>query len=307
MGTWRKRLRGRAVIIIIFGVAAGFLNGCQQDDEVSRLIEESPFKNDPLENPGDIQIVTCQFYPLEIPGHVDITRWSFWKQYNALAPAGSGAAPDSDGGFPVQQLQLWQKNGFHVAVAPMLSWSDFRQAVLRSGGRALSQSLALIRRPVDIAQFNAYWLERDRSVFIFEGPGSGRALTLPAGDCAFAINCIPDLGGHQAKEFHIKIVPEVHNALEQARINQDESGNFHRVRERPKVTFDQLGLSGTIPRGYYMVIASVPGLIEAGTLGQIFLSRQIEGQNRQMAVVIAPNMQTGARIKSELSNQGLPK
>ena len=217
---------GRAVIIIFFSVTAGFLHGCRQDDEVSRLIEESPFKNAPLENPGDILIVTCQFYPLEIPGHVDITRWPFWEQYNALTLAGSGGAPDSVGGFPVQQLRLWQENGFQVAIAPMPSWSDFRQTILRASGRALSQSSALIRRPVDIAQFTAYWLEQDRSVFISEGLGSGRALTLPAGDCVFAVNCIPGLGGRQAKEFHLKIVPEVYSALATERIDQDESGDF---------------------------------------------------------------------------------
>ena len=297
---------GRAVIIIFFGVAAGFLNGCQQDDEISQLIEESPFKNAPLENPGDILIVTCQFYPLEIPGHVDITRWPFWEQYNALASAGGGTS-DSGGGFPIQQLRLWQENGLQVAVAPMLSWSDFRQTVLRSSGRALPQSSVLIRRPVDIAQFTAYWLDQDWSVFISQGLGSGRALTLPAGDCVFAVNCIPGLGGRQAKEFHIKIVPEVYSALETERIDQNESGDFHRVKERPKVAFDQLSLSGTIPRGHYMVIVSEPSLAKADMLGQIFLSRQIGGQNRQMALVIAPDMQTGARIKSELSNRGLPK
>jgi len=307
MGTWRKRLGGRTVIIIFFGVAAGFLNGCQQDDEVSKLIEESPFKSAPLENPGDILIVTCQFHPLEIPGHVDITRWPFWEQYNALASAGSGGAPGSDGGFPVQQLRLWQENGFQVAVAPMSSWSDFRQTVLRSSGRALAQSSALIRRPVDIAQLTAYWLDQDRSVYISKGLGSGRALTLPAGDCVFTVNCIPGLGGREAKEFHIKIVPEVYSALETERIDQNESGDFYLVKERPKVAFDQLSLSGTIPRGYYMVIVSEPSLGQAPALGQIFLSRQIGGQNRQMAVVIAPDMQTGTRIKSELSNRVLPK
>jgi len=296
----------RAVIIIFFGVAASFLNGCRQDNEISQLIEESPFKNAPLENPGDILIVTCQFCPLEIPGHMDITGWPFWKQYNAQVSAGGGTS-DSGGGFPVQQLRLWQENGFQVAVAPMVSWSDFRQTVLRSSGRALPQSSVLIRRPVDIAQFTAYWLDQDRSVFISEGRGSGRALTLPAGDCVFAVNCIPGLGGRQAKEFHIKIVPEVYSALETERIDQDESGDFHRVKERSKVAFDQLSLSGTIPRGYYMVIVSKPSLAKADTLGQIFLSRQIGGQNRQMALVIAPDMQTGARIKSELSNRLLPK
>ena len=307
MGTWRKPLGQRAVIIICIGVATGLLHGCRQDDDLSGLIEESPFKNAPLENPGDILIVTCQFCPLEIPGHVDITRWPFWQQYNALASADGGAAPDSASGFPVQQLRLWQENGFQVAVAPMPSWSDFRQTVLRASGRALSQSSALIRRTVDIAQFTAYWLEQDRSVYIWEGLGSGRALTLPAGDCVFAINCIPGLGGRQAKEFHIKIVPELYSAQETERIDQDETGDFRRVKERPKVTFDSLSLSGTIPRGYYMVIVSVPGPVEAGTLGQIFLSRQIGGQNRQMVLVIAPDMQTGARIKSELSNRDLPK
>jgi len=297
----------RAVIIIFSGVAVGFLNGCRQDDELSRLIEESPFKNAPLEKPGDILIVTCQFCPLEIPGHVDITLWPFWEQYNALTSAGSGGAPDSAAGFPVQQLRIWQENGFQIAVAPMLSWSDFRQTVLRSGGRALAQSSALIRRSVDIARFAVYWLDQDRSIFISEGLGSGRALTLPAGDCVFAINCIPGLGGRQTKEFHIKITPEVLSVLEEEKFGEDEFGVLRRIHERPRITFDQLSLSGTIPRGYYMVIASGPSPAEAPALGQIFLSRQSDGQNRQMALVIAPDMQTGARIKSELSNRVLPK
>ncbi len=293
---------GRAVIIIGFGAVVGFLHGCRQDDEVSQLIEESPFKNAALEDPGDILIVTCQFCPLEIPGHVDISRWPFWQQYNALGSADRSGGSEPVGGFPVQELRLWQENGIQIAVAPMSSWSDFRQTVLRAGGRALSQSSALIRRPMDIAQFTAYWLDQARSVYITEGSGTGRALTLPAGDCVFAVNCIPGLGGRQAQEFHLKIVPEVYSVLETERIAQDTSGDYRRVKERPRVEFDALSLSGTIPRGYYLVIVSVPEQTEAGTLGHIFLSRQIGGQNRQMVVVIAPDMQTGARIKSEWSN-----
>lgn len=294
---------GRKVFIIFFCVAAGVLNGCRQDDELSKLIEESPFKNPTLENPGDILIVTCQYYPLEIPGHVDITRWPFWEQYNALATPGNTAAPSTASRFPVQQLRLWQENGFQVAVAPMLSWADFRQTVLRSGGRALSQSTALIRRSVDVARFTAYWLYQARSIFISEGFGSGRALTLPVGNCVFAVNCIPGLGGRQAKEFHIKMVPEVHSALEEEKFGEDEFGVLRRIQERPKITFDQLSLSGTIPRGYYMVIAGRPGPAAAGKLGQLFLSYQIGGQNRQLAVVIAPDLQTGVRKKPELSNR----
>ena len=297
---------GRKVLIIVFGVTAVLISGCRQDDELSHLIAESPFKNPSLENPGDILIVTCQYYPLEIPGHVDMTRWPFWEKYNAVAFA-DGSSPDSTGGFHVQQLRLWQENGFQVAIAPMVSWSDFRQTVLRAGGQALSQSTALIRRPVDVARFTAYWLYQDRSIFISEGFGSGRALTLPAGDCVFAVNCIPGLGGRQAKEFYIKIVPEVHSALEEEKFGEDEFGVLRRIQERPKISFDPLSLSGTIPRGYYLVIAGRPGPAAAGKLGPLFLSNQIGGQNRQLAVVIAPDMQTGVRKNPELSNQILPK
>jgi hypothetical protein len=300
-------LGGRKGIIIFFCVTAVGLPGCQQDDEISQLIEESPFNNSAaLDNPADILIVTCQFCPLELPGHVDITGWPFWEPFSVQRSSGPEASA-SGGGFPPQQIQLWQENGFLVGVVPMARWSEVRQMVLRSGGRALSQSSALIRRSVDIAEFNAYWLDQEKSIYVSEGMGAGRALTLSAGSCVFAVNCIPGLGGRQAREFHIKIVPEVQSAREQARIDQDESGGFRRIQERPKILFDHLMLSGTIPRGHFLVIAGGSGAAADGKLGSVFLRHQIGGLDRQLIVVIAPEMQTGTRIKSDYSNRVLPK
>lgn len=297
MGTWRKRLGRRAGSVIFLTVAVGFLHGCRQDDEISELIENSPFKTAALEIPSEILVVACQYCPLEMPGHVDITLWPFWKQYSALASPGSGHSPDSADGFPIQQLRLWQANGFLIAVAPMSSWPDFRQMVIQSGGKALPQSSALIRRPVDTARFAAYWLDKEQSVFISKGPGAGRALSLPVGDCALAVNCIPGLGGRRPEEFYLKIVPEVYSALEDQRINQTGPEDYFRVKENPKVTFDPLNLGGTIRSGEYIVIIRAPGTTATGTLGSLFFSRNTEGQNRQMIVVIAPGMQTGKKNK----------
>lgn len=259
-------------------------------------MEESPFKTLPVETPSDILVVTCQFCPLEIPGHVDITRWPFWEQYNAMAVAGDGETPGTAYGFPAQQLRLWKKNGFLVAVAPMSSWPDVRNTIIQSGGRMLSQATALIRRPVDTARLNTYWLEKEQPVYIAKEPGAGRALSLPVGSCVLAVNCIPGTTDRQPENFHIYMVPEVHSALEDQRIVPKAPEEYFREKERPKVIFDSLHLSGTIRSDTYIIIACDPDTTAAGSLGSVFLARNTEEQNRQMIVVVSPEIQTGKRI-----------
>ncbi|MBN1845071.1 MAG: hypothetical protein JW810_05270 [Sedimentisphaerales bacterium] len=287
---------GRVFFLVLGSAVIGLCLGCRQDDELDRLIQESPFQNIPSEATDDLLIVTCQYLPLQLPGHVDVTQWPFWEKYDALAGGTDLSRPV---GFSAEQLRLWRENGCFVAVAPSTTWVELREQLQRVGGKTLAQTTALIRHPAEEVQFLAGWIFQPDSIYLWEGAATGRALTLPAGHCLFNVNCIPGLGGAQAKVFHLKIVPEVQAADPQDHFGTDEFGVLRRIRENPKIVFTRLALSGTLPIHHFVAIASRPDPQMAGKLGRLFFRRAEPEQNQQIIVLLLPMLQTGAQIKAQ--------
>ena len=295
-----KTLFIRSLKTVLLLILASLIIGCNQDS-APEFLEETPFRTPTELNTDEVIIVTCSFYPLELPGHIDITATEFWQNHDALGFKSSLPANFLDQiGFPADILRTWQANGLYVALAEQDSWPRFRQELIALGATSQAQSTALFRNPIDVAKFPVFWFDQPTSLFISDTKGSARGYTLDNGDCAFAVNCILTPQNPLTQPVYINIAPEFHSFEHQSKFDRDNSGKLRRVVETPIVTFENLTLSGTLPQNYFIAIVTKPQPTPAGKLGQLFLTRN-EGADRfQLAVIISPSVKTGKMLKNEI-------
>ena len=281
------------VLICIF-----LATGCQED-EVSELTRQSPFKNAPPAPAEEILIVSCQSYPLELSGQVDVMALPFWNKH-ALAEESGNISISAKPPFSAGQLNLWRQNGLHVAVAPLDDWAQFRQELMDAGGLSMSSTISLLRRPTDVAEFPTSWVPQSTSVFITGSSGIPRGYTLSQGDCLFSVNCLPGREIPQPSSLYIKIVPEFHAAHSSERFDRDAFGVLRRIIENPRIVFNQMTLEGQLSKGHFICIAAKTKPITAGNLGQLFLTRTEGTDNYQLVMILVPALQTGAEVRNIL-------
>jgi hypothetical protein len=282
------------VLICIFLAA-----GCQEEDGISELTGQSPFKNAPSSPAEEILIVSCQGYPLELPGQVDVMALPFWSEH-ALAQESGNISASATPAFSAEQLNLWRQNGLHLAVAPLDDWAQFRQELMDAGGRSMSSTISLLRKPTDVAEFPAAWVPQSTSVFIIGSSGIPRGYTLSQGDCLFSVNCVPGREVPQPSSLYTKIVPEFHAALPSERFDRDAFGTLRRIIENPRMVFNQMTLEGQLPKDHFICIAAKTKPITAGNLGQLFLTRTEGTDNYQLVLILVPGLQTGAEVRNFL-------
>ena len=281
------------------------LSGCNPNSELDELVEQSPFKKHPKSDP-DIRIVSCYYYPLELPGNVDVSALPFWSQFDPLTqPSDSQDNPSSQKsiGFTPDQIALWRANGLQIALAPLSAWPELRKSIIQADGVALPQTFTFIRNPSEFAELITYVLDRRATLFISGKKGVNKAYTLAEfdnGDCMFRLNCVPWQGDPEQKTLFIKIVPEFQRLQPDKKFIRDEFGNIRKATEYPKVIFDQLTFSGLVPEGHFICIAAASNKNSSDDLGQLFLTRKKGADNYQMILVLVPKVQSTAQIKAEL-------
>jgi len=280
------------------------LAGCQPDDPAAQWRKENPFLDNPRSNPDDILIVTCDYYPMEVPDNIDITKSDFWSRYT-LARETNLQPQGVVSGFSSRQIQLWQKNGLETALIP-LSELQTIQAELQNKGGLHKKGTArkhLLRNPSQVAPCPGFWIGAAQSVFITDIEGALRGYTLENNDCLFRLNCIPMGNMPLTDKMYIKIVPTFgHVKQPHTRVLEQYS-----PKQNSPVIFDQLLLSGTIHKGYVFCIVSTNNLKNSGTLGNVFLrSKSSEPSERifQLALFIMPNWQTASEMKSQTLKKG---
>ncbi len=289
----------RSLIIIFLLSWASLILSCNQES-APEFLEETPFRNPAEINTDEVIIVTCSFFPLELPGHIDITATEFWQNHDALEFKSSLPANFLDQiGFSADILRTWQANGLYVAIAEQDSWPRFRQELASLGAASQTQSTALFRNLKDVAKFPVFWFDQPTSLFISETKGSARGYTFENGDCAFAVNCFLAPQNPLEQPIYINIAPEFHSFEHQSKFDRDKFGKLQRVVKTPIITFENLTLSGTLPQNYFIVLASKPQLTPAGKLGQLFLTRNEGADNFQLVVIISPSVKTGKMLKNE--------
>jgi len=291
------------LLICGFGVS-----GCAPNDELAEFVEQSPFKNRPT-LAEDLRIVTCYYHPLELPGQVDVTTMPFWLQFDNLSQrsdSAKGPSGPNAPGFSQDQVALWRANGLQITMAPLSSWPELRKSIVQADGVALPQTLTFIRNPSEFAQLATYVLNRPTTLFISRPDGSGKAYTLAEfedGDCVFRLNCVPAYDDPQRNTLYVKIVPEFQSFQAEKKFIRDESGKIRKATEYPKVVFDQLTLTGRVPKGYFICIAARANKNSSDDLGQLFLARREGADNYQLVLVLVPKLQNPAQIKAELEQQ----
>ena len=286
----------KRLLKIMTWVVLTLITGCAENEQLDELIEQSPFRNQSQSTPPERMFVTCNYYPLELPGLVDISAMPFWDKYNATGPGAPGV------GLSLEMIKIWNRNGLKLAVAPLSAWPEFRDHLIEAGGVALPQTMTFIRNHTEVADLPTYVVEQPASVFVSGSNGSLRGYTLAEsenGECVFRVNAIPGRGNAVKDVLNLKIVPEFHSFLNRDRFIRDDDNELHRIRESPAVVFDQLTLSGTLPNDYFICIGPSTKDVIAGNLAQLFMTRKEGADNYQMMVVLVPSMQSTAQIKAD--------
>lgn len=101
------------------------LAGCGEDPLVRQLREENPFRTPNTSQPVEIKkpVVTCNALKLVIPESYDISNLDVFKNYPAKKVISSRQNPVLDGNL-AQQIEIWETNGFKVAIAPASKWNS---------------------------------------------------------------------------------------------------------------------------------------------------------------------------------------
>jgi len=232
---------------------------------------------------------------LELPGHIDVPGQLFWLPYT-LPIDDQFPTEGLISGLTAEQVRTWHNNGISLALAPMSLWKTFVDAFVTLGAERIPDKIALFRRPSQVAELPAYWIEQPRSVFVSDSSGAIRGYTLEAGDCFFRINCVPTGRDRPVETLHIKIDPSFRLAQPTIKISENKTGLVRRISD---VIFKQLTLSGVLRNGYFLAIAVRHNGDRIGNLGRLFLSRTTGAENYQMVYLLAPRAQTATEIKTQ--------
>ncbi|MBN1765426.1 MAG: hypothetical protein JW860_09240 [Sedimentisphaerales bacterium] len=280
----------------LFLVLAAFFAGCE-DAEMARLKEESPFKVDQPADPDRIIFVTCNYLPLELPGHVDVEELVFWRR-NSFDPAERENNAGVESGFDTNMLRSWEQNGFILALAPIDQWQRFVEELDTLGAIRMPGRTALFRNARQVAEVFSYIQEVPTSVFVNDAGGRLRGYSLTNGECLFQVNCVPTEKKWPVESLYVKLAPMFRSPEYDGRVVQDEEYDQIRlVREPREVIFEQMTLAGRIKRGYFLVIA-VKQNEAANNLGKLFLARSRGAEDYQLVFLLTPDALNATEVKN---------
>ena len=197
---------------------AVLLSGCREDP-LADIRRDNPFASQVKQDPGTILFVTCNNMSLELPGHIDVPEQLFWLPY-ALPIDDRFPTEGLVSGLTAEQVRTWHNNGISLALAPMSLWKTFVDAFVTLGAERIPDKIALFRRPSQVAELPAYWIEQPHSVFVFDSSGAMRGYTLEAGDCFFRIV------DHRSEQMRNAIVRD---ELDSFRIDENEAEIVRRI------------------------------------------------------------------------------
>ncbi len=274
---------------------AALLSGCQEDPLV-RMRRENPFTSQDKQDPDTILFVTCNNMSMELPGHVNVPEEPFWCPY-ALPIDNISPVDGLVSGLTAEQVRTWHNNDISLALVPMSLWKTFVDNFVALGAERIPDKIALFRRPSQVAELPAYWIEQPRSVFVSDSNGAIRGYTLESGDFFFRINCVPLGKDRPVETLHIKI--DLSFRLTEPIIEKvDNKTGF--IKRASDVIFKQLTLSGVLRNGYFLTIAvRHDDDSRTGSLGHLFLSRTTGAENHQMVYLLAPKAKTATEIKTQ--------
>ncbi|MCK5269147.1 MAG: hypothetical protein KAJ46_00125 [Sedimentisphaerales bacterium] len=276
-------------------ILAALLSGCQEDP-LARMRRENPFTSRDKQDPDTVLFVTCNNMSMELPGHVNVPEQPFWHPY-ALPIDNLLPVDGLVSGLTAEQVRTWHNNDISLALVPMSLWKTFVDNFVALGAERIPDKIALFRRPSQVAELPAYWIEQSRSVFVSGSNGAIRGYTLETGDCFFRINCVPAGKNRPVETLHIKI--DLSFRLSEPIIEKpdNKTGFIKRVSD---VIFKQLTLSGILRNGYFLTIAVRHNNdSRTGSLGRLFLSRTTGAENYQMVYLLAPSAHTATEIKTQ--------
>jgi len=264
--------------------------GCtQKNEEIELLKRENPFRTARIEPAKPKTILTCQFYPVELPGAVTLS--SLLEPDSATGQQESARKDLSNKPFGGEKGALWRKNGLDIFLVSGEVWPELSQKFNQSGGRMLSQTTAMFRTPDEQANFSTYARYETTSLFINEGKNALRGYTLGEGACLFRMTCVPDQFDQEPNFFNITIVPVFESGYMEESYQRDEFGNIRRIRNRQEVPFNELKLSGQVPPDSFLCVVSRPAGHSVNTVGSMFLRQTQAAQNIQMMCIFIPRLQ----------------
>jgi hypothetical protein len=274
-------------------------SGCRDEKKagLEQLRKENPFAAEQKAPTGEILIVTCRSYPLQLPAYVNVGSLAGGPRFDGAGGGDPNQAAGAREGFPADQVQRWRENGLTVSVEPMSRWQDVWQSLTKAGAMAQQQTVTLIRNQNEVADIATFRVEDATSVFVREKGGKLRGYTVAMGNCLFRVGCVPrDREGKEG--LHVTVTP-IFAGAPQERLVRDESGRVGRVMETPTVAFEELGLSGPVAGNYFLCISGRSGA-GRGSVGELFLTRREGGENLQVVLLLAPSAQKMTPTKTTI-------
>ena len=248
--------------------------GC--DSNSPSPLQDNPFK-DQADTLKTITILSCQGYVFELPDHVSLTQLEHWPN-----PSESATRIDQ------KTRDLWAQNGLSVAVAPISSWPQLREQLIRAGAHRVYDNQFWLRNPNELAEFDTAWLDSDISFFVAGHDRQLNGYSATAGTCLFRFNAAPLFTPGNQNQLRFNLVPVYRSEKKQTRVTHDDQNGYQIFREEQIIVFEQLLLTAAMDTESFIAITTSGKNEVIGNLGRYFLINRTEKGHAQRALFLAP-------------------
>lgn len=266
--------------------------GCQPEPE-NPWVEDSPFRpnNGPPKDAG-VLIVTCDFYPLELPGNIDLTSLP------ALAPLLSDpcTTDSSSAGRQAAFGRIYRRNGMLAGMASVAQWPLIREQIIQSGGVGLGRTTRLLRKPSDIAECITTSIDKPQTLFAQHESGP-RGYTIGPGNCAFHVSIQPAPEEPTTNPMQLRLVPVFSTLADEPHSRRRLRSDLPTPGAQDQIVFHEAAASISVPQDSFILIAHAPDEGQIANVGKTFLRAFSADTHAQRVLIIVPAVRTAQQVR----------